>query len=146
MMQFQEERLCAAACTIRALEACIDATVEYTQSRKAFGEPLSENQLVHANLAQMEMEVESLRALCYRARELYAEGEDSTMLASFAKLKAGQPGRQIASDCLQYWGGMGYMWEKIVSRMFRDLRLTSIGGGADEVMLSIIGKLLGLSK
>jgi len=146
MMQFQEERLCAAASTIRALEQCINATIVYTSDREAFGKPLIDNQLVHANLAQMQMEVESLRALCYRACELYVGGEDPTMLASFAKLKAGQLARQIPSDCLQYWGGMGFMWDNIVSRLYRDLRLTAIGGGADEVMLSIIGKRLGLSK
>jgi citronellyl-CoA dehydrogenase len=94
----------------------------------------------------MQMEVESLRALIYHTCELYIAGEDPTKQASFAKLKAGQLTRQIPSDCLQFWGGMGFMWDNIVSRMYRDLRITAIGGGADEVMLSIIGKRMGLSK
>ena len=60
-----------------------------------------------------------------------------------AKLKAGQLGREAPSACLQYWGGMGYMNETPVSRAFRDSRLASIGGGADEVMLTILCKGMG---
>ena len=66
-----------------------------------------------------------------------------TMMASMAKLKAGRISREIVDACLQFWGGMGYMHETEVTRMYRDCRLTSIGGGADEVMLSIICKLAG---
>jgi citronellyl-CoA dehydrogenase len=144
MMQFQEERLCAAALVLEALELCISSTVEYTSGREAFGKRLIDNQLVHTRLAEMQMEVEALRALTYHACEQYVAGEDPTMLASFAKLKAGQLTRTIPNDCLQFWGGMGFMWDSIISRMYRDLRLTSIGGGADEVMLGIIGKRMGL--
>jgi citronellyl-CoA dehydrogenase len=60
------------------------------------------------------------------------------------KLKAGRLAREVADSCLQFWGGMGYMWESKISRMFRDSRLCSIGGGADEVMLGIICKLDGI--
>jgi citronellyl-CoA dehydrogenase len=146
MMQFQEERLAGTALCLKALELCIDSTIDYTRERQAFGRPIIDNQLVHTGLAQMQMEVESLRALTYHACEQYVAGEDPTMLASFAKLKAGQLTRKIPSDCLQFWGGMGFMWDNIVSRMYRDLRLSSIGGGADEVMLSIIGKRMGLAR
>ncbi len=90
------------------------------------------------------MEVEALRALTYHACEVHVTGGDPTLLASFAKLKSGQLTRTIPSDCLQFWGGMGYMWDSPVSRAMRDMRLTSIGGGADEVMLGIIGKHMGL--
>jgi citronellyl-CoA dehydrogenase len=144
MMQFQEERLAGAVMTIKGLEQCIVNTIEYTSEREAFGKPLIDNQIVHMRLAEMQMEVEALRALCYQACELYVSGEDPTLLASYAKLKTGQLTRTIPSDCLQFWGGMGYMWDNPVSRAYRDLRLTSIGGGADEVMLGIIGKRLGL--
>ena len=146
MMQFQEERLAAAAMTLKALELCIDSTIEYTRERQAFGKAIIDNQLVHARLAEMQMEVEALRALTYQACEMYVAGEDPTKQASFAKLKAGQLTRTIPSDCLKFWGGMGFMWDNMVSRMYRDLRITAIGGGADEVMLSIIGKRMGLAK
>ena len=60
-----------------------------------------------------------------------------------AKLKTGRLAREVADSCLQYWGAMGYMWEARIARMFRDVRLASIGGGADEIMLSFICKLDG---
>ena len=66
-----------------------------------------------------------------------------TLLASMAKLKVGRLSREVTDSCLQYWGGMGYTAEVLVSRMFRDFRLLSIGAGADEVMLSIIAKYMG---
>jgi citronellyl-CoA dehydrogenase len=61
-----------------------------------------------------------------------------------AKLKAGRLTREVADKCLQYWGGMGYTWDNPVSRLFRDGRLASIGGGTDEVMLGIVCKLMGI--
>jgi citronellyl-CoA dehydrogenase len=72
-------------------------------------------------------------------------GEDVTRLASMAKLKAGRLARELGDSCLQYWGGMGYTKEVLVSRFFRDSRLLSIGGGADEVMLEIITKLMNIN-
>ena len=71
-------------------------------------------------------------------------GKDVTRLASMAKLKAGRLSREVADSCLQYWGGMGFMWDNPVSRAYRDVRLVSIGGGADEIMLGIICKLMGI--
>jgi citronellyl-CoA dehydrogenase len=71
------------------------------------------------------------------------EGADVTQLATMAKLKTGQLGRELPSACLQYWGGMGYMNETPVSRAFRDGRLAAIAGGADEVMLTILCKGMG---
>jgi citronellyl-CoA dehydrogenase len=143
MMQFQEERLWGAANSLKGLENAIRDTIEYTRSRKAFGKPLLDNQVVHFTLAELQTEVEALRALVYRATELFVAGQDVTQLASMAKLKAGRLSREVADKCLQFWGGMGYTWENRVSRLYRDGRLGSIGGGADEVMLSIIAKLAG---
>ena len=73
----------------------------------------------------------------------YISGKDVTKLASMAKLKCGRLAREVTDACLQYWGGMGYTADNAVSRAYRDTRLVSIGGGADEVMLSIICKLEG---
>jgi citronellyl-CoA dehydrogenase len=143
MRQFQEERLWAAANSLIANEKLIQATIDYARGRKAFGRSILDNQVVHFRLAELATDVEMLRALVYRACELYLEGQDVTRLASMAKLKAGRLSREAADSCLQYWGGMGYMNETIVSRAYRDARLGSIGGGADEIMLSIICKLMG---
>ena len=71
----------------------------------------------------------------------YVQGENVNLMASMAKLKAGRLAREVTDSCLQFWGGMGYSSETLIGRVFRDLRLLSIGGGADEVMLGIICKL-----
>ena len=73
-------------------------------------------------------------------------GQDVLQLASMAKLKAGRLTREVADTCLQFWGGMGFTWENRVSRLYRDGRLRSIGGGADEVMLGLIAKTMGMAK
>jgi citronellyl-CoA dehydrogenase len=146
MMQFQEERLWCAASCIQSLTNCIDWTVEWAHERKLFGATLADQQWVQFKLAEMKTEVESLRAMTYRACELYVQGQDVTELASMAKLKAGRLNRLVPDTCLQFWGGMGFTWENKVARMFRDGRLASIGGGADEVMMGIIAKYMGLSK
>ena len=143
MLQFQEERLWGAANMIMGLEGAVQDTIEYTSNRKAFGKSILDNQVVHYRLAELSSEVESLRALVYRATELYVSGKDVTRLASMAKLKAGRLGREVSDSCLQFWGGMGFMWETRIARLYRDARLVSIGGGADEIMLSIICKLDG---
>jgi citronellyl-CoA dehydrogenase len=143
MLQFQEERLWGAANSLRTLDRMIDQTIEYTRSRKTFGRPVLDNQYVHFRLAELRTEVECLRALTYSAVESYASGKDVTRLASMAKLKCGRLSREIADSCLQFWGGMGYTMENPISRAWRDGRLVSIGGGADEIMLGIIAKLEG---
>jgi citronellyl-CoA dehydrogenase len=143
MMQFQEERLWGAAAKLKPAERIIDQTIEYTRGRKAFGKSILDNQVVHFRLAELKTEVELLRSLVYRTAEQLIAGEDMTTLASMAKLKAGRLGREVGDSCMQYWGGMGYMNETPVTRYYRDSRLTSIAGGADEVMLSIISKAMG---
>jgi len=143
MLQFQEERLWGAANALGGLDDAVRETIEYTRSRRAFGRPVLDNQVVHFTLAELRTEIEALRALTYRATELYVAGQDVTPLASMAKLKAGRLTREVADKCLQYWGGMGYTWENRISRLYRDGRLASIGGGADEVMLTILCKAMG---
>jgi len=144
MLQFQEERLWGAASTLKGLELLINETIDYTRSRTAFGKPVLENQVVHYRLAELATEIEALRALVYSACEVHVGGGDATRLASMAKLKAGRLSREVADACMQYWGGQGYMWESVVARAYRDNRLVSIGGGADEIMLAIICKQMGI--
>lgn len=143
MLQFQEERLWGAANVIKALEGCVDKTIDYCRERETFGQPLINNQSIHFRMAELQTEIEALRALTYQACELHVAQQDVTQLASMAKLKAGRLGREVTDACLQYWGGNGYMWDNPVSRAYRDVRLVSVGGGADEIMLGIICKLMG---
>ena len=144
MIQFQEERLWGAAYSVAALENAINETIEYAQTRQVFGKAILDNQWAHFKIAELRTEVEALRALVYQATEIMLGGRNVTRLASMAKLKAGYLSRQVTDTCLQFWGGMGYTWESKISRAFRDARLTSIGGGPDEVMLSIICRLDGI--
>ena len=144
MLQFQEERLFGAASGIDGLTNTINETIEYTRQRQAFGMSILDNQSVHFRMAELKTEVEALRALVLHACEEYIAGRDATLLASMCKLKAGRLGREVTDSCLQYWGGQGFMWESNVARAYRDTRLISIGGGADEIMLGIISKLMGI--
>ena len=146
MQQFQEERLWAGASCLVSLDQCIRATIEWAQERKMFGATLADQQWVQFKLAELQTEVEALRALTWSACEQYVQGQDVLQLASMAKLKAGRLSRTVADTCLQFWGGMGFTWENRASRLFRDGRLGSIGGGADEVMMGIIAKTMGIAK
>ena len=143
MKQFQEERLFAATKHLRTMERAIEDVIEYTGQREVFKQPLLNNQVIQFRLAELQTEVEALRSLIYRAVENYVAGDDASALASMAKLKGGRLVREVADSCLQYYGGMGFMNETPISRMFRDVRLASIGGGADEVMLTILAKHMG---
>ncbi|XP_064410866.1 probable acyl-CoA dehydrogenase 6 [Latimeria chalumnae] len=143
MLQFQEERMWGVANILMPLQNVIQETIQYTHQRKIFNQPVLHNQTVHFRLAELETEVELLRSLLYRAVAHYVKGNDVTKLASMAKLKAGRLAREVCDSCLQFWGGMGFTNEVLVSRLYRDTRLLSIGAGADEVMLSIICKYMG---
>ena len=143
MIQFQEERLCAASGALKSLDRLIDLTIEYCKERHTFGQPLINNQVIHFRLAELRTEVELLRSLTYRAVDEYVKGGDVTRLASMAKLKTGRLFREVSDACLQYWGGMGFTYDNPISQSYRDSRLISIGGGADEIMLGIICKFEG---
>lgn len=143
MEQFQEERLDGAARRLAA-GALITQTADYLRQRKAFGRPLLDNQYIQFKLAELKTELEALRALVYCATHTYISGGDIAELASMAKLKAGRLAREVADWCMQFQGGMGYTWDNTASRFYRDYRLASIGGGADEVMLMVIARHMGL--
>lgn len=145
MIQFQEERIFAAVSILKSMDMCISETISYTGEREAFGEPLINNQVISFRLAELQTEVEATRALIYSCVEEYISGGNVTMKASMAKLKSGRLVREVSDACLQYWGGMGFMWDNPIGQVYRDGRLVSIGGGADEVMLGIITKLMGIN-
>ena len=144
MQQFQEERIFLSASALAVLDNCINQTIEYCKNRNTFGKPIIDNQAIQFRLAELQTEIEALRSLVYRACEQFITNKDMTYLASMAKLKSGRLTREVADTCLQYWGGMGFTWENPISKIYRDGRLGSIGGGADEIMLGIICKHMGM--
>ena len=143
MQQFQEERIFMSVSCLVILDQCVSKTIEYCKERQAFGKPIIFNQSIHFRLAELQTEIEALRALIYRGCEELIDGNDVTYLASMAKLKSGRLIREVSDVCLQFWGGMGFTWENYVSKVYRDGRLNSIGGGTDEIMLKIICKKMG---
>lgn len=149
MSQFQDERLWGAANAVAIMEEALSLTLSYTQERKSFGKALIANQVIQHRLAELSTEVQALKALTYRAASLHIElgGMDMQVvrLASMAKLKAGKLSRELLDVCVQYHGGMGFVNETQINRLYRDVRVISIGGGADEVMLNVIAKLEGFT-
>ncbi|MDK3016046.1 acyl-CoA dehydrogenase family protein [Pseudodonghicola flavimaris] len=143
MEQFQYERLWGSLNTVGVLQRAIDCTIAYTRERQAFGKAILDNQWVAFKLAEMQCELSALQALSWQGVAEIEAGQDATRTATMAKLLAGQLSRRIADGCLQFWGGMGYSEDSEISQIFRDTRLTSIGGGADEVMLQILTKFMG---
>ena len=144
MEQFQRERLVGALSATAGMEKAVRETIQYCRERETFGQPLIHNQWVHFKLCELLTEIEALRQLNYYCASLMEVDETSmevTRIASMCKLKAGRLAREVGDVCLQFHGGMGYMQETKISRYYRDARLLSIGGGADEVMLGIIAKL-----
>ena len=139
MMQFQEERLWAAAqCDPGAARTASTQTADYTRERQTFGQAILDNQVVHFRLAELKTEVEALRGADLHGDRGVRRRQGRHRWASMAKLKAGRLVREVPDACLQYWGGMGFTWDNPVARLYRDGRLGSIGGGADEIMLGII--------
>ncbi|MGO1501516.1 MAG: acyl-CoA dehydrogenase family protein [Marinobacter sp.] len=144
MKQFQEERMWVTARSLRYLELCISDTVEYTEQRQIFGGKVLDKQVVYHKLAEMQTEIEALRSLLYRATAAYVNGDNVSKLASMAKLITGRLCMRIPTECLQFWGGQGFMAENWISHAYRDARSAAITGGANEIMLEIIAKEMGI--
>ena len=143
MQQFQNERLVASYQAVGAMEHALERTRDYLHQRQAFGAPLSANQYPQFTLAELTAEMEMVRSLNYRAAAAMIAGEAVARLATIAKLTSARSLRRVADWCLQFHGGIGFMEETWTARFFRDARLWSIGGGADEVMLRQLARMDG---
>lgn len=147
MEQFQVERLVGAIAATSGAEKAVRDTIQYTREREAFGKPLLANQWIQFKLTELLTEIEATKQLNYYCASLIEAdptNKEVTRIASMCKLKSGRLVRQVADTCIQFYGGMGYMEETPISRYYRDSRLTSIGGGADEIMMQIIARLEGM--
>jgi len=143
MMQFQHERFSALPLAYGTAGMIIKETTEYLRQRIVFGKPLIKQQVIRHNLAQWAAEIQSLKQFTYHIVRMKTAGMDASKEVSMGKLLAAQLVKKVADGCLQYFGGAGFMNEMPISRFFRDSKLISVGGGADEVMKEIIAKLEG---
>ena len=144
MANFQWERLSMALGAVAAAQNVFDTTLAFAKEREAFGRPIGNFQAIRHKFAAMATTIEAGRALTYHALRLFAGGQDALQEVTMAKLKTQRDAFEIADECLQVYGGAGYMVEYGVERAARDARLGPIGGGTDEVMSEILGKTMGL--
>ena len=143
MMQFQDERLIACISSNAGAQALWEATRRYCEQRIVFKRPLSKMQVTQFKFIEMLTQIAAARELTYACVRKRVRGEDATKEISMAKLFTGRTARFVADECIQLHGGFGYMKESVAGRAFVDTRLISIGGGADEVMIQYLAKMLG---
>ncbi len=139
---FQNERLAIMGQALGEAQRALELTIEYVKQRTAFDAPLWDKQAIRQRLAMRQAEVDAARELTYHAAWLTDQGEDTVRQVSEVKALVGELANRVLYDCVQFHGGMGYISETAVERMYRDVRIHSIGGGATEVMLEEVAKRL----
>jgi acyl-CoA dehydrogenase len=142
MANFQNERLAIMGQALGESQRALELTVEHVKGRIAFGSPLWEKQAIRQRLAARQSEIDAGRELAYHAAWLSDQGEDATRQVSEVKAFVGELANRVLYDCVQFHGGMGFVAETAVERLYRDVRIASIGGGATEVMLDEVAKRL----
>lgn len=140
MHKLGAERLIIAANAMAMCETAIAWTVAYTQERKAFGQTISEFQNTRFKIAELTAQVQSARVFVDRCIELAVDNTLDSTDAAMAKLVASELQCKVVDECLQFFGGYGYMLEYPISRMYIDTRIRRIAGGSSEVMREIIGR------
>jgi acyl-CoA dehydrogenase len=144
MANFQWERLAMALGAVGAMRLAWERTAEFARERHAFGRPLSGHQAIRHRLADMATSVYTCRCVTYDALRRFIAGEEPLKEVTMAKLLTQRASFELMDECLQIHGGAGYMREYWVERAARDARLGPIGGGSDEIMREILGRVLGL--
>jgi alkylation response protein AidB-like acyl-CoA dehydrogenase len=140
MQNLPQERLTIAVGANGMCQSVLQATVDYTKERKAFGTNVAAFQNTQFKLAEMAAEISSAEVFLDRCTELLLEGTLDTVTASKLKLLATDLQCKVADECLQLHGGWGYMWEYPVCRAFADARVQRIYGGTNEIMKLIISR------
>ena len=140
MKNFQNERMVLVGMGVGAAQAAIDLTLEYTQERKAFGGHLFDLGAIRQRMAMNQARIDAVRASMYHAAWIAEEGGDNVKEMSGVKALGAELINQVMYDCLQFHGGMGYMSESAIERLYRDARILPIGGGATEVLLEEVAK------
>lgn len=142
MQRFELERLTLALGAISASEYALEYTQQYMNERKAFGRTINKFQVLRHRIAQLHAELTSVKTYTYLISKMYHDGNYCVKEASMCKLLATELSDKVMYECLQMFGGYGYMEEYKMARMFRDSRLGPIGGGSSEIMREIIAKMV----
>jgi citronellyl-CoA dehydrogenase len=144
MTNFQGERLVGALSAVAGMERMMEDSIRYGNEREAFGRPLMKFQVWRHKFVEHLTGIEAAKRLTYHAVDVFDRKEvPAVKEISMAKLFAGDLAQRVAYDCQQFFGGMGYIEETPIARMWRDVRLITIGGGTSEVMKEILSKLYG---
>ncbi|RRS04615.1 acyl-CoA dehydrogenase [Aquabacterium soli] len=144
MQNFQSERLALAVMAYMTAQIALEASLDYVKTRVTFGKPLSKHQVIRHKLAEMATQVEVSREYTLHCAARMARGEQILKEVSMAKNFATETSDAVTYEAVQIFGGMGFMRESVVERLYRDNRILSIGGGTHEIMNEIIAKQLGL--
>ena len=144
MANFQSERLSLAIMANMTSQLALEESMKWAKEREAFGKPIGKFQVLKHRLAEMATQLEVSREFTYRQAAKMAAGKSVIKEISMAKNFATDVSDRITYDATQILGGMGFMRESLVERLYRDNRILSIGGGTREVMNEIISKQLGL--
>ncbi len=144
MANFQWERLAMALGAVGAMRMAWERTAQFARERNAFGRPLSGHQVIRHKLADLAASAYQARCVTYDALRRFVSGEEPLREVTMAKLLTQRAAFELMDACLQIHGGAGYMREVWVERAARDSRLGPIGGGSDEIMREILGRVLGL--
>ncbi|MEX3772346.1 acyl-CoA dehydrogenase family protein [Pseudomonas sp. MYb118] len=144
MGNFQSERLALALMANMTAQLALEESLKWARQREAFGKPIGKFQVIKHRLAEMATALEVSREFTYRQAAKMAAGQSVIKEISMAKNFATDTADRIVNDAVQILGGLGYMRESLVERLYRDNRILSIGGGTREVMNEIISKQMGL--
>ncbi|MBV7568948.1 acyl-CoA dehydrogenase family protein [Pseudomonas sp. PDM27] len=144
MGNFQSERLALALMANMTAQLALEESLKWARQREAFGKPIGKFQVIKHRLAEMATTLEVSREFTYRQAAKMAAGQSVIKEISMAKNFATDTADRIVTDAVQILGGLGYMRESLVERLYRDNRILSIGGGTREVMNEIISKQMGL--
>ncbi len=144
MEQLPWERLQIAIGAVAAAQAAIDWTVEYTKDRKVFGQAVAAFQNTRYKLAELQTEVQVARVFVDKCCELVAVDKLDTATASMAKYWCSDLQCKVMDECVQLFGGYGYMWEYPITRAYADARVQRIYGGTNEIMKEVISRAMGL--
>ncbi len=144
MANFQWERLAMALGAVGAMQIAWQRTAAFARERQAFGRPLSSHQAIRHRLVDLATSAHTSRCVTYDALRRFVAGEEPLREVTMAKLLTQRASFELMDACLQIHGGAGYMREYWVERAARDARLGPIGGGSDEIMREILGRVLEL--